>query len=333
MNGAAVRFRGLLVSLFLSLTSVVRRYDATYSAWSCTRNIMRQIVGIFRSNVARSCAVFACHTWLQLAEGQYELRIQAGDLAQNYTTPGQYVQIRVGDEKPGFYAIASAPGDENNMMEFLIKENDRTKPLCSAEAGSSVQMSRVMGNGFPIKEHFTGYKYDFPIQNVVITATGTGIAPIRAAIDSGILERADGAGASSGPFGRTCKLYWGVRNEDSMPWADKFEEWDERGFEVVPVLSQPSELSNIPCKLLCTKMSRSRSSCTQLCILRSMHGATKRAIRAIPGFQPSKEIRLARSPLILVFSRRPVIILQSSHCRTKRGPWNKFGQLSVQNRS
>lgn len=46
----------------------------------------------------------------QLAEGQYGLTIDAGDIAEGYTVPGQYVQIRVGpDAKAGFFAIASAP--------------------------------------------------------------------------------------------------------------------------------------------------------------------------------------------------------------------------------
>jgi sulfite reductase alpha subunit-like flavoprotein len=42
-----------------------------------------------------------------------------------------------------------------------------------------------------------GYKYDFPVQNIVLLATGTGIAPIRAAIESGALEV-----ETTGPFGR-----------------------------------------------------------------------------------------------------------------------------------
>jgi NAD(P)H-flavin reductase len=58
-------------------------------------------------------------------------------------------------------------------------------------------MSPVMGKGFSIKDEFEGYKYDFPVQNIVLVATGTGIAPIRAAIESGMLEV-----DTTGPFGR-----------------------------------------------------------------------------------------------------------------------------------
>lgn len=46
----------------------------------------------------------------QIADGQYSLTIDAGDIAKEYTIPGQYVQIRVGpDAKANFFAIASAP--------------------------------------------------------------------------------------------------------------------------------------------------------------------------------------------------------------------------------
>lgn len=44
-----------------------------------------------------------------------------------------------------------------------------------------------------------------------------------------------------GVFGRSCKLYWGCHDEESMPWKDRMEDWDKRGVEVVPVLSQPSK--------------------------------------------------------------------------------------------
>lgn len=44
-------------------------------------------------------------------------------LAAGYTVPGQFVQVKVGDSKPGFFAIASAPGAHagSGQLEFLIK--------------------------------------------------------------------------------------------------------------------------------------------------------------------------------------------------------------------
>ena len=70
--------------------------------------------------------------------------------------------------------VCPAAGGDSGSLEFLIKENDSTKALVAAKVGATVEMSTVMGKGFPIAENFSGYKYDFPIQNVVLSATGTG---------------------------------------------------------------------------------------------------------------------------------------------------------------
>lgn len=86
----------------------------------------------------------------QIAEGQYFLKIKAGDIASEYKVPGQFVQIKVGEDgKPGFFAISNAPTDvdENGTLEFLVKAVESTQPLVTAQAGSAVEMSSVMGKG------------------------------------------------------------------------------------------------------------------------------------------------------------------------------------------
>lgn len=95
-----------------------------------------------------------------------------------------------------------------------------------------------MGSGFPIRENLEGFKYDFPTQNLLLFATGSGIAPIRSAIESNQLNIAK---MNSG--GRTCTLYYGVRTPDDMPYVSKFPEWEAMGVQVVPVVSQP----DLPC--------------------------------------------------------------------------------------
>jgi hypothetical protein len=47
--------------------------------------------------------------------------------------------------------------------------------------------------------------------------------------------------ASSGDGGRTARLYYGVQTPDDICFADKFPEWEGLGFQVVPVLSKPTE--------------------------------------------------------------------------------------------
>lgn len=160
------------------------------------------------------------------------------ETAQEYTVPGQYVQIRLNeDTKPLFLAIASPPSPDNAAFEFLIKKTEGNEWMTSAAPGSAVQISQVLGGGFPIAENIDGFKYDFPTQNVLLFAAGSGIAPLRAAIESGQL----GVAPSGGGGGRTARLYYGVRSEQDLCFADKFSEWESSGVEVVPVLSQPGD--------------------------------------------------------------------------------------------
>lgn len=46
-----------------------------------------------------------------------------------------------------------------------------------------------------------------------------------------------GAGSTGG---RTARLYYGVQTSDDLCFVDKFSSWEQAGFQVVPVLSQPS---------------------------------------------------------------------------------------------
>ena len=156
------------------------------------------------------------------------------ETASEYKVPGQYVQLRLNEEtKPLFLAISSPPDGENAVFEFLIKKTDDNGWITDAAAGSEVEMSQVLGNGFPMKDNLEGFKYDFPTQNVLLFGVGSGIAPIKAAMESGQL------GIASGGGGRTARLYYGVQTPEDLCFVDKFAEWESMGFQVVPVLSQP----------------------------------------------------------------------------------------------
>lgn len=156
------------------------------------------------------------------------------ETAAEYAVPGQYVQLRLNEEtKPLFLAIASAPDKENASFEFLIKKTEGNEWITSASSGVSVDMSQVLGGGFPMEEHLEGFKYDFPTQNILLFAAGSGIAPIKAAIESGQLNVAK---AVSG--GRSARLYYGVQNPDELCFVENFGKWELDGFQIVPVLSQ-----------------------------------------------------------------------------------------------
>ena len=144
-----------------------------------------------------------------------------------YTKPGQFVQIKQAeDSKPGFFAIASPPSC--GTAELLIKRSESSDWLCDTKSGDSLIMSPAMGNGFKISEKFDDVANDFPVQNLLLFACGSGISPIRSAIESGSL----GLEKS-----RSATLYYGARNQACMAYADKFDEWAALGVKVVPVMS------------------------------------------------------------------------------------------------
>ncbi len=63
--------------------------------------------------------------------------VDIGKLAGDYTKPGQFIQVKVGDTKPGFFAIASPPDPNNQgLVELLIKrQGDTAEAICSVATG------------------------------------------------------------------------------------------------------------------------------------------------------------------------------------------------------
>lgn len=159
--------------------------------------------------------------------------------AGDFDKPGQYVQVREGeDTKPLFLAIASAPDAETPSFEFLIKKTEGNAWISEREgAAETLQVSQVLGNGFNLADGFDSVTtFDFPCQNVLMFAAGSGIAPIASAIESGLLKTKGTPGGS-----RTARLYYGERTETDLCYVDRFPAWEQAGIEVVPVLSQPSD--------------------------------------------------------------------------------------------
>ncbi|KAG2486349.1 hypothetical protein HYH03_014930 [Edaphochlamys debaryana] len=154
----------------------------------------------------------------------HRLVLDVGPLAAGYTVPGQFVQVKVGDSKPGFFAIASAPGaGPAGQLEFLIKgaPGSTSELLCNIAAGAEVLVSPPMGKGFPLDR--------LPAAStpaVLLFATGSGISPLRAVIDSGALA------------GRDVTLYYGTRNTDSTAYKELLPVWAAKGIKVVQVFSE-----------------------------------------------------------------------------------------------
>jgi len=167
------------------------------------------------------------------------------ETVEGFKVPGQYCQVKFStseDDKPIFLAVASPPPatsseeGSDSQFEFLIKKTDNNGWITDTKPGAVLQCSQIMGGGFPMEENFEGFKYDFPTQNVLLFAAGSGIAPIRSAIESGQLNT-----KPAGEGGRTARLYYGVRSTADMPYKDRFGKWELSGVEVVPVVSSPAD--------------------------------------------------------------------------------------------
>jgi NAD(P)H-flavin reductase len=119
------------------------------------------------------------------------------------------------------------------VFEFLVKKTDDNEWMTGALEGSSLQVSQVLGGGFPAEENLEGFKYDFPTQNVLLFGVGSGIAPLKAAMEDPNFLKVTKEG------GRSARLYYGVRSPDDLCFVSEFQKWEEGGFQVVPVLSDP----------------------------------------------------------------------------------------------
>lgn len=164
---------------------------------------------------------------------------ETGSLCDAFRVPGMYVQIRPNaDVKPGFFAISCAPNVQG-IFEFLIKDNPKTDWITTLSAGDTVEVSPVMGNGFPVSKQLDLFQYP-PVpegeqpKDVLLFATGSGIAPIRSVIES----RLNGINPAQR---RSVKLYYGARYPERMPYKDRFPLWQSDNIEVIPVMSQPDK--------------------------------------------------------------------------------------------
>jgi NAD(P)H-flavin reductase len=175
---------------------------------------------------------------------------------ESFKVPGQYVKVRPQkpEAKPSYFAIASSPrkvvnadADANtvsNIFHFLIKETPNNDFLLDQSSSSlPIEMSCALGNGFTIEEAFDRYNYDFPTNNILLIATGSGLAPIASAIDSKLLKLK--AQQYNSLFPRSAKLYIGAKTPDHLPFQAKFSEWKDQGIEVIPVYSKLEEIKSL----------------------------------------------------------------------------------------
>lgn len=160
----------------------------------------------------------------QEAEGLTQIRLRPSDGAalSGYTRPGQFVQLKIGDGNPSYFAIANSPGQaqESGALEFLVQDQTGVgAALAALPPGAEVGVSAVIGGGFALERGA-----DRPL---LLFATGSGISPVRAVIEHLL--------TSATPLA----LYFGARSEARLPWRANLADWAARGVQVHLSLSQP----------------------------------------------------------------------------------------------
>lgn len=135
--------------------------------------------------------------------------------------PGQVAVLRVGDEKPSYFAFASAPHDTD--VEFLIKRNEGVSALIyDMKEGDRVELVDVVGNGFDLDNQHG--------RDLVFVAMGTGVAPLRSALRH-LLNHKD-------EYGQLVVLY-GARTPEHFCYSQEAEQWEDAGVELRRVVSRP----------------------------------------------------------------------------------------------
>lgn len=172
------------------------------------------------------------HTLLTINVGT---TLSVGSLTDSYRVPGMFVQLRPRDSeakgiKPSYFAISSPP-TTSGIFEFLIKDGDSTAWINKLSEDEVIESSPIIGKGFQIAQMIPSPK------DVILFATGSGIAPIRAAIESTI----NGVDV---PKRRSVTLLYGARTPERMAYSDRFDKWTEIGVKVIPVISRPQDTTS-----------------------------------------------------------------------------------------
>ncbi|MGI4984486.1 MAG: CDP-6-deoxy-delta-3,4-glucoseen reductase [Janthinobacterium lividum] len=139
---------------------------------------------------------------------------------------GQYLEFILKDGKRRAYSIATAPHAEG-LLELHIRHlpgGQFTDHVFSAMKARD--MLRFEG---PLGTFFLREDSDKPI---VLLASGTGFAPIKAIVEQAIFKKTE----------RPITLYWGARTRPDLYLETLAAQWanDLPNFRFVPVLSEPA---------------------------------------------------------------------------------------------
>ncbi len=142
---------------------------------------------------------------------------------------GQYVDLLLKDGKRRSYSIACPPQPEGVSHVELHIRHLPGGHFTDRLFGGDVKERDVIRFEGPLGSFYLREDSDKPI---VLVASGTGFAPIKAIIEYAIRRN----------IKRSMRLYWGCRAKADLYMLDLPRKWaqEHAGFEFVPVLSEPA---------------------------------------------------------------------------------------------
>lgn len=155
------------------------------------------------------------------ATGCFHLELDApAEVKAAYAIPGQFVRLKPRVTPDGMFALAQAPRSKG-PLEFLIKRGTPiAEELHGLKKGDPLEVSKAQGKGFPV-DKARGH-------NLLLVATGTGLAPMRAVIDHVRGER---------QAWNKVTLLFGAFTPSHFPWADEFARWEKDAVAVQTIVS------------------------------------------------------------------------------------------------
>ena len=145
----------------------------------------------------------------------------APEVASSHRIPGQYLRVRISPNSPeAYFAITNPPSGDR--FELLVKRGSAVADAVIAlPVGATLETSPAAGPGFPVAESFG--------KDVLLFATGSGIAPIHAALLALAAER--------DRFGEV-HLFFGALTRCDFAYTAEFDALADRGIRIHRVVSR-----------------------------------------------------------------------------------------------
>jgi NAD(P)H-flavin reductase len=139
-------------------------------------------------------------------------------VANEYSSPGQYVEVRAG-EGSGYFVLASEP--RRDPWELIMRSGGGASDvLLASPIGTDVEVTSPIGHGFPMAA-VRG-------RRLVVALGGTGLAAARPLV---------GERVSAGDAHRTAMLV-GARTSREVALVEDLRRWADAGVLVTVCLSQ-----------------------------------------------------------------------------------------------